>query len=409
MAITWLSNPSHRRWLDHEAGSLLEFARASRDPDGGFGWLDDEGHPEQGRPVELLVTARMTHAFALGQLLGRPGCAPLVDHGLAALHGRLHDSSYGGWFAAVGADGPTDTSKEAYSHSFVVLAASSASVSGHPQGSALLEQALAVVDASMWSEADGMVVDRYDRTLTDLSPYRGVNANMHTVEAFLAASDVTGDPLWRDRALRITERVLQSARESSWRIPEHYDASWSPLLDYNADKPGDPFRPFGATIGHGFEWARLTVHLAAALGADAPGSLLPAAGALFERAVADGWAVDGRPGLVYTTDWDGTPVVRHRMHWVAAEATAAAAVLHAATGEHAYARWYEQWWDYIDVHLRDRDHGSWRHELDPENRPSATVWSGKPDIYHALQATLVPRLPRAPSMASALAEGLLDR
>jgi len=98
-------------------------------------------------------------------------------------------------------------------------------------------------------------------------------------------------------------------------------------------------------------------------------------------------------GFVYTTDWDGTPVVRHRMHWVAAEATATAAVLHAVTREESYATWYQTFWDHIDFALRDREGGSWWHELDSANRPSATVWSGKPDTYHALQATLVPRLP----------------
>jgi sulfoquinovose isomerase len=35
------------------------------------------------------------------------------------------------------------------------------------------------------------------------------------------------------------------------------------------------------------------------------------------------------------------------------------------------------------------------------------VWPGKPDIYHAMQATVIPRLPLAPGMAKALAEGQL--
>jgi len=118
--------------------------------------------------------------------------------------------------------------------------------------------------------------------------------------------------------------------------------------------------------------------------------------------------VDGAPGFVYTTDWTGTPVVRHRMHWVAAEATATAATLHDATGDDRYAEWYQTWWDYIDRYVRDRDGGSWWHELDEDNAPSATVWSGKPDVYHALQATLVPRLPGSPSFATALRGGLLD-
>ena len=47
--------------------------------------------------------------------------------------------------------------------------------------------------------------------------------------------------------------------------------------------------------------------------------------------------------------------------------------------------------------------GGWRHELDVHNRRSTQTWSGKPDVYHALQAALIEDLPLAPSFATALA------
>ena len=59
--------------------------------------------------------------------------------------------------------------------------------------------------------------------------------------------------------------------------------------------------------------------------------------------------------------------------------------------------------DEIALHLIDAERGSWHHQLDRHNRPIATVWPGKPDLYHAFQATLTPQLPLAPSMATALA------
>ncbi len=62
--------------------------------------------------------------------------------------------------------------------------------------------------------------------------------------------------------------------------------------------------------------------------------------------------------------------------------------------------------DHVAQVFLDAEHGSWRHELDPHNRPSGMVWSGKPDTYHAFQATL-PRLPLAPTLAAALRDGLL--
>lgn len=133
-----------------------------------------------------------------------------------------------------------------------------------------------------------------------------------------------------------------------------------------------------------------------------PAWLLEDARQLFHSACRYGWNVDGSSGIVYTLDEDNRPVVRERLHWTLAEASAAAAALWQRTGEAQYQTWYTQFWDYIDLHLIDRQHGSWHHELNPANQPSARIWPGKPDLYHAYQATLLPRLPLAFSLASAL-------
>jgi sulfoquinovose isomerase len=404
----WLASPAHARWLEAEGDRLLEFGRSAAHPDGGFAWLSHDGSPQLDRPVELWITCRMTHVYSLGHLLGRPGSATLADHGVAALQGRFRDAAHGGWYAQVAADGPTVTGKTAYEHAFVVLAAASATAAGRPGGRALLDDALEVLLEPFWDDQHGMVVEEWDEGFTRLDGYRGVNANMHSVEALLSAADVLDDASLRARAERIVTRVVHDlARRNSWRIPEHFDADWTPRPEYNVDEPAHPFRPYGATIGHWLEWARLALHLRAGLGASAPGWLLEDARELFDAATREGWAVDGADGFVYTVDWSGQPVVRERMHWVAAEATATAAALFAATGERSYVEWYETWWNYVADHLLDREHGSWRHELTPTNQPSSITWAGKPDTYHAFQATLLPRLPLAPTLASALARGLL--
>ena len=70
---TWLETPAHARWLEAEGDRLLEFGRASRHPDGGFAWLTDDGTPDLDRPVELWISCRMTHVYALGHLMGPSG------------------------------------------------------------------------------------------------------------------------------------------------------------------------------------------------------------------------------------------------------------------------------------------------------------------------------------------------
>ena len=389
-------------WLDAECRRLLDFGRRFPHPAGGAGYLDDNGDVDLTRPVQTYITARMAHVYCLADLLGDTGGAALADKALAGLTGPLRDPVRGGWFTQIAGGTPIPDIKACYDHAFVVLAASSGTVAGRPGARELLDAALGVLDEKFWDETEGMYVDHWDRAFNRLSPYRGINANMHAVEALLAATDATGDTHWRTRALGITQRVAEFARQQNWRIPEHFTPGWEPLLDHNKDRPDDQFQPFGATIGHGMEWSRLMLHLNAGLGHDAPGWLPDAAAELFERAVIDGWAVDGALGFVYTTDWSGQPVVRQRMYWVLAEAAAAAAALHRHTGDSRYADQTAIWWDYARRYLVDKVHGSWHHELDPENRPAATVWPGKPDLYHAVQATLIPRLPLAPGLARSL-------
>jgi sulfoquinovose isomerase len=395
------------QWLETEGERLLGFGRAAVAPTG-FGWLSTTGTLED-RPLELWITCRMTHVFAVAHLLGHEGAGDLVDHGVAALRGAFHDDEHGGWFAQVDEGGPVTTGKACYPHDFVVLAASSAVAAERPGARALLDEAVEVLLARFWDDEHGMLVEEWDRGWTRLDGYRGVNANMHGVEALLAAADVLDDASLRERALRITTRVVGDlAPAHGWRLPEHFDADWVPQPDHNRENPADPFRPFGATIGHALEWSRLALHLHAALGADAPAFLLENARSLFDQAVREGWDVDGRPGFVYTTDWEGTPVVRERMHWVVAEAVGAAAALSAATGDPSYDAWGRTWWQHVEDCFVDRAGGSWWHELSPDLVPSSVVWEGKPDLYHAYQATLFSRLPLAPSMATAAARGLLS-
>ena len=286
-------------------------------------------------------------------------------------------------------------------------------------GARLLRDAMEIQDRYWWDEDQQMPVESYAADFTDPEDYRGINAAMHTVEAYLATADVTGEVRWLERALKITDFAVNvQAREHGWRLPEHYSASWEPRLDYNRDEPAHPFRPYGVTPGHGLEWARLTVQLRGALinrSMSAPEWMLEAAEHIFDQARTDGWRVDGAPGFVYTTDFDGKPVVHERMHWVVCEGISASAAIRQALlddgrGEidvEHYEHCYRAWIDYAEEFLIEAP-GVWTHELDRDNRPSTRTWAGHPDIYHALQATLMARLPVWPAIGQALAEGRLD-
>jgi mannose/cellobiose epimerase-like protein (N-acyl-D-glucosamine 2-epimerase family) len=401
---------------------LLAFAARSWVPEGGFGHLGADGVLAD-RPQETYVVARMTHVFGLAALLGRPGAAVLARHGVSALTGGpLHDAEHGGWRAA-----EDDDTKAAYVHAFVVLAGATATAAGIDGGRRLLGQALAVWDGRFWDDAAGLAVEEWTRDWSVCSGYRGANANMHGVEATLAAADALAaeDPLQaarlRRRALRSTERIVHGwTRERGWRLPEHFTAGWEPMAEYNRDRPADPFRPYGVTVGHQFEWARLCLHLRATLAEDSTSCAeVPAAGSvsrakvppdwllqdavgLFDAAAERGWAADGEPGFPYTLDWDDRPVVVARMHWVLCEAVAAATVLHGVTGEARYAELARMWRDLGEERFADPSTGSWHHELAPDGGVGHTVWSGQPDAYHLAQMLLLDGRPVRGSVAAAL-------
>lgn len=402
---SWLRAPAHHQWLAREGERLLGFAKASRVAQG-FGNLDERGVLPRDAGAETMNTARMTHSFAMAHVRGIPGCAALVDHGIASLAGPLRDAEHGGWFSGpLGENARTD--KQAYLHAFVALAASSAVVAGRAGAHELLSDAIQVIQQRFWSEEEGAMRESFARDWSGEEHYRGANSNMHSTEAFLALADVTGDAQWLDRALLIVERVIHGhAAANDFQVVEHFSPGWVPWPDYNQDNPADGFRPFGTTPGHAFEWARLVLHLEAArqrAHLPTPTWLLADAKQLFANACRNAWDVDGLPGIVYTLDWQNRPVVRHRLHWVHCEAAAAAAALLQSTDEAQYEVWYRRFWEFNETRFMDLQHGSWHHELNPQNQPSADIWAGKPDLYHAYQATVLPLLPLAPSLATGLA------
>lgn len=396
-------------WRRHQLAELLRFGEASLRPDGAAWWLDDDGRPDLSQPVRTWITSRMAHVYAFASLLGVPGAGERADLALRGLRSVLVDAQHGGWVASRGPapvpgdvvdaeTQPVDGTKSAYAHAFVVLAAASGTLAGRDGARELLDAALAVLDQRFWEPGPRMHADEWDRGWTRLDDYRGVNANMHAVEALLAAHDATGDPEWLARATSIADRVAGWAAGNGWRIPEHFDSAWTPLPEFNADRPRDPFKPYGSTPGHGLEWSRLLLQLDVAAGT--PGARTEVAVNLFDRAVADGWDGEHGGGFVYTVDWTGTPVEPRRYHWVAAEAVAAADVLGRVTGDPRFAEAATGWWAWIDRFLVDHERGSWHHELDTDNRPRGITWIGKPDVYHAAQAVVLPDLPLTGSLAA---------
>lgn len=397
----FMTSAAHQQFLSDHAQELLDFYQPQvADPSGGLVWLDEKGRRYPNRPLYLWINARMVHCFALAHLLGRPGADEVTLHGLRTLQGELRDRDHGGWYWSTGPGSEIDAHKEAYGHAFVILAAASAAEAGFDEAYELLEDALVVMEQRFYEPAAGRYRDTISGDWSTVDPYRGVNANMHSVEALLAASALPGKASLFSRAVSVARQAVGHVEApGGWRLVEHFDTAWNPRPDYNRDRPDDQMRPYGSTVGHWLEWAKLLAQLWGAHPEPKPAWPLDTARTLFRHAFAEGWHPDG--GFYYTVDFDGSPVNRQKLWWPAAEAIGAAAWLWRLTGDADYSRRYQQLWDYTRDHFIEKS-GNWYPQLDEHNQPTAGVWEGRPDLYHTLQATLYGALPYPGGYASAL-------
>lgn len=378
-------NQMHLDWLRIDAQRQLDFFRPSLRADGGFDVLTWDGTPLPDAPQELHTTTRLVHSFALGMSFGDPDCDRIIDAGMSFLWGKHRDSINGGYVWSVDRGATGDRSKLAYGHVFTLLAGASAKQAGHGDADRLIADVSNVIDDRFWDDERGLLREEFNADWTPFSTYRGMNANMHGTEAMLAAYEATGDTEYLTRAGRILGFFVdEQASENAWRIPEHYDENWT----YDPDYRGDPmFRPAGTTPGHSFEIARLLLQHWDLSGRPDTGAVGKAR-ALIEGAIADAWLPDG--GIAYTLDDAGMVAVGDRYWWPVAEAIGAISALMDIDPKAEDALWYDRFWAFARSHFVDETRGGWFPELDPNGAPAAQQFHGKPDIYHSLQAVLIP-------------------
>ena len=384
-----MHDTAHRDFLLRDARQQLGFFANSLRQDGGFDTLNWDGSPMDRGPQELHTTTRMIHSDALGHAMGHDDAGRMIDAGMAFLWDQHRDTTHGGYVWSVGQDGVADGTKLAYGHVFVLLAAASAKQAGHKDADRLIDDISAVLDRHFWDDERGLFKEEYNRDWTPFSTYRGMNANMHGVEALLAAYEATGRDIYLTRAGRILDFFVgQIAPEHGWRIPEHYTEDWQMDPDY----AGNPmFRPKGTTPGHSFELGRLVIQHWDLVGRPDSGAVMRGR-ALIETALTDAWRPDG--GFCYTLHLDGTPDVPDRYWWPVTEAIGALAVLRGLDERPSDVEWYDRLWAFADTKLIDHARGGWFPELDETGAPTQAQFLGKPDIYHALQATLLPLVGR---------------
>lgn len=123
----------------------------------------------------------------------------------------FQDSARGGWFYSVDPQGaPLDTTKDLYTHAFVVFACS---VYGARFGvSAALDVArsTSALIADRFAAADGLFNASLDASFATVTGTPVQNPLMHLTEAWLAAREATGDTAFDTAITRLVEAVART-------------------------------------------------------------------------------------------------------------------------------------------------------------------------------------------------------
>lgn len=367
---------------------LLEFYLPQvidRETGGYFGGIGDNGEVCDAATRHLVDTCRHIYSFSTAtRLFGEERFVAAATHGLEFLT-TAHRLSQGGFAWILDRREVRDATRRAYGHAFVLLAAAAATRAGIEGAETLLEEIWDLLESRFFEKEASLYVDEIGQERwSDVSPYRGQNANMHLCEAMLEAYAATMNERYLDRAAMLARRIcLDLVDKESGMIWEHYHQDWSIDWNYGHDGAEHLFRPYGFQPGHFVEWAKLLV----LLHRERPESwMLERARKMFDAAVERGWDSE-RGGLVYTFGRDGEILDSDRYYWALAEAIAGSALLADSTGDDSLWDWYERFWGYCDRTMVDRSGGSWHRVVDRDGRPREGLKSPpvKTD-YHQISA-----------------------
>ena len=361
------------------------------DPHGGFyHFFKDDGTVYDTRTRHLVSSARFVFNYSMAwRRFQRPEYLQAVHHGLRFLRTVHRNPKTGGYAWLLEGLVVRDPTNHCYGLAFVLLAYAHALQAGVGEARADLEATFALMERRFWSPAAGLYADEASGDWSELSAYRGQNANMHACEAMLAAFDATGDVHYLERAETLAHNItLRQAKLASGLIWEHYRADWRVDWDYNRNDKTNIFRPWGYQPGHLTEWAKLLLILERhrALLASGGGWLLPRAVELFDAAMRHAWDEECG-GIYYGFAPDSSICDDDKYFWVQAESIAAAALLASRTGEARYWDWYDRIWRYSWEYFVDHRYGAWYRILSRDNRKYSDEKSpaGKTD-YHTMGA-----------------------
>ena len=308
----------------------------------------------------------------------------LCKHGLKFLNSqhKILNTNHFAW--QISEEKIVDGRAMAYGHAFVMLAGAWAFRVGIDEGKTLLDETWNFMDKFFWEEEHTAYADERSQDLKTLNPYRGQNANMHAVEALLAAFEATGEDKYIERSNSIAYQFTMNLAEySEGQVWEHYSEDWKIDWQYNKEKPDDTFKPWGFQPGHQVEWAKLLLQLDYHFPQNWHKQK---AIYLFDEAIKYGMD-EKYGGIVYGYSSEGKFTNANKYFWVQAEALAASWRLYIKTNNNKYYDFYISLWKWCWNNFIDHQYGGWFSILNQAGEKLSNVKStlGKTD-YHTMGA-----------------------
>ena len=199
-------------------------------------------------PIRLLSQARQIYAYALAARRGwHPGAAALVEQAYASMVRDYRRRDGEGWIFSIRRDGAvTDSRRDFYAHTFVLLAiASYVQATGKRQALALADETLAFIDRHLRAPEDCGFLEG----LPPADGLRRQNPHMHMFEGLLSLWECSNDPSYLARAGELFDLFASRFfRPDPGILGEYFTATLQPAEGL----AGSLVEP-----GHHYEWVWL--------------------------------------------------------------------------------------------------------------------------------------------------------
>jgi mannobiose 2-epimerase len=347
------------------------------DQNGGFKTVvDRSGHPTAGDKY-IIMQARMIWTLSAAHEFGLRdrGYLALAKKGVAFITDKMWDSTNGGFYMEVAADGtPKDTSKYLYAQEFVLYALSEYyRVSRDENARVWAERVFDLIQDKCADHQYGGYREDFDQKWNLLPSSLGiggspscktVNTHMHLMEAFTAL--VQADPKPRyEKALADVVKLMTAAITPQGYAIEPFTMDWKPW-----PAGGTGHDRSSVHYGHDVELAWLLMDAYRALGWPLTDLKKPAL-SLIDQALANGydWQRGGigdrgpRVGKLFD-DPAYSADRKTKQWWQQAEALTAFIRAYRWTGNRRYLTAFEKQWSWVRTYQIDHKDGDWFDEVD---------------------------------------------